>query len=574
MRSQPSRRRFLGATSATLLFGSVDGFDYRSKRREERNRRDQTLNPNLDVGAVYIPFLGDKWGKCIDHHPAIGQYSITETDVINHHVNQMLQNGISTVLFNFGANKRDFDRFLKFRKAKRTNDIAIEIFWVIHRIFQRNHDFAPFLKFVRDEMVSLPNYKTVNDRPVVNFWAPGYLALNEDATRRIENEWGGIDKLFNHIRNELTVDGNEPFLVGGIGSWAFEGFPNAIEQFGRQFDAITSWVGNPKAGYNPWERHRKKVGEIFRRSFWYAIENDLEFVPMVFPGFDDRPNDCWGDGRHVPRSPKHLAELFNLAKKYRTVDRTYVATWNGWPEGHQIEPGTFSGQDYGTAYLDVVKEAATSDLPPFRIESFVPVTLAFNKTVAEHEVNPDKSPENSRDLAFRCSELELLAADGKSVATYNVGQPAAEPHFTEGVYNTNQNDQRSTRWLGGPTTRTQMYFEHELVEKAAELRVRGVPITDDIAADVLVDRTEMDHLEFERNGWQNYLADLRATTTTATTPPTTSESVPTAKTTQQQAMAAEATTTTSVDSPGFGLLTGLGALTLGAGQYLASESDD
>ncbi|NEU58789.1 hypothetical protein [Halorussus sp. MSC15.2] len=522
---------------------------------------------------MYIPFLGDKWGECIDHHPAVGQYSITDTDVINKQIAQMQSSGISTVLFNFGASELDFKRFRKFRRADRTADITIEAFWVIGRIFQRNYELAPYLEFIRNEMISLPNYETIDGRPVVTFWAPGYIAVNEDPMTRIQAEWGGLEGLISKIRSELTVDGNEPFLVGDIGGRSVGGFSDAIKRLGQQFDAITSWVGSPDPGFNPWDRHRAKVEKTFRRSFWFAIANDIEFVPMVFPGFDDRSNSCWGGETHVPRSPQHLAELFNLAKKYRTVDRTYVATWNGWPEGHQIEPGTFSGQDYGTAYLDVVKEAATSDLPPFRIESFVPVTLAFNKTVAEHEVNPDKSPENSRDLAFRCSELELLAADGKSVATYNVGQPAAEPHFTEGVYNTNQNDQRSTRWLGGPTTRTQMYFEHELVEKAAELRVRGVPIADDIDADVLVDRTETDHLEFERNGWQNYLADLRATTTT---PPTTSELTPTAKTTQQQAMATEATTTTttSVDSPGFGLLTGLGALTLGAGQYLASESDD
>lgn len=56
---------------------------------KERNRRVQTSDPNLDIGAVYIPFLGGKWGKCIDHHPAVGQYSITDTDVINKQIAQM-----------------------------------------------------------------------------------------------------------------------------------------------------------------------------------------------------------------------------------------------------------------------------------------------------------------------------------------------------------------------------------------------------------------------------------------------------------------------------------------------------
>lgn len=584
-----NRRRFLEMASIGLLPGQEAVPD---NRRQIRADDTESRNSGLDIGAVYIPFLGDKWGKCIDHQPAVGQYDITNTDVINKQIAQMQGCGISTVLFNFGASELDFERFRSFRRAERSDEVAIEAFWVINRIFQRNYEFAPYLEFIRDEMVSLPNYETIDGRPVVTFWAPGYIAVKEAARKRIREEWGGLDELFSKIRTELTVDGNEPFLVGDIGGWGIDGFPKPIRRLGRQFDAITSWTGSPDPGLNPWDEHRRKVEESFRRSFWFAVSNDLEFVPMVFPGFDDRPNDCWGDGRHVPRSTGHLAELFELAFQYRTIDRTYVATWNGWPEGHQIEPGTFSGHDYGTAYLDVVNEAATSQLPPFRIESFVPVTLAFNRTVEESEVNPDKSGENSRDLAFRCSELELLTDHGETVATYNVGTPDSEPQFTEGAYHAVQNDRRSTRWLGGPTARTRMYFERDLVLKSAILRVRGLPITDDIAADVLVDGTRTDRLKFARDGWQDYVADLRATTPTDTTTATANRTtVSRSDTAGRSSTAADspgtthpkramttgestrAESTTSVDSPGFGFLAGLAALTLGAGRYLSERTD-
>ncbi|WP_158056416.1 glycoside hydrolase family 71/99 protein [Halorussus halophilus] len=593
---ETSRRRFLGTASAGVLLGTPKGQDPRTRGEQSPNERERAIDSNLDLGAVYIPFLGTKWDECIDHQPAVGQYDIEDSGVIDTQIAQMKQCGISTVLFNYGENERTFDRFRAFKDADRFANIDVEAFWAIGRIFERNLDFDRFVEFVAEEMIPLPNYKTIDGRPVVTFWSPGYLVANDDAKEQIRDEWGGLEGLFSTIRTELTVDGTEPFLVGDIGGWGVGGFPNDIETLGRQFDAITSWVASPDPGLNPWDEHREEVEESFRRSFWFAVENDLEFVPMVFPGFNDEPNSCWGDDRHVPRSPSHLAELFDLALKYRTTDRTYIATWNGWPEGHQIEPGTFDGHDYGTAYLDVVKDAATRTMPPFRIESFVPVTLSFDRTVEESEVNPDTSPEASRDLAFRCSELELLTADGDSVAAYNVGRREAEPQFTEGAYHTAQNDTRSTRWLGGPTSQTRLYFRRERIEEATELRVRGVPIANGIAADVLVDGTRTDSLGFERDGWQNYVADLRATTTaspataraTTTTQTRGSATEPGATTVPRESTGRTGTSSrgttpkprtdpassTSGDVPGFGALTAIASFgTMACLQYWRSDGE-
>lgn len=81
---------------------------------------------------------------------------------------------------------------------------------------------------------------------------------------------------------------------------------------------------------------------------------------MVFPGFDNRDNDRWGVDRYVPRDPSHLRQLIELAERYKTTDRINIATFNGWAEGHQIEPGSFRDEDYITEYLDVIRDSQLS----------------------------------------------------------------------------------------------------------------------------------------------------------------------------------------------------------------------
>ena len=59
--------------------------------------------------------------------------------------------------------------------------------------------------------------------------------------------------------------------------------------------------------------------------------------------------------RYLPRDPDRFKQLLQLADEYRTTDRATVC-YNDWIEGHTIEPGTFTGTEYGTEYLEVVKE--------------------------------------------------------------------------------------------------------------------------------------------------------------------------------------------------------------------------
>jgi len=76
---------------------------------------------------------------------------------------------------------------------------------------------------------------------------------------------------------------------------------------------------------------------------------------MVFLGFDDRGNQCWGGDRYIHRNVDRFGEMLTLADEYRTTNRIDIATWNDWAEGTHIEPGSFRGKDYETDYLEEIQ---------------------------------------------------------------------------------------------------------------------------------------------------------------------------------------------------------------------------
>lgn len=318
----------------------------------------------VDLGVVYIPFMGEKWNRCSSAGtPALGHYDDTyDTAVVDRQLEFLLDHGVSTLLFNFGEEGEDYRRFEAFLEADRAAEIDIECFYVVSQAMRRERDLERDFEFVREAFLSQPNYSTHDGRPVVTFWDVDYLAWGgtdqaKAVNDRIFEEWGSYEAFVGWIRDQLTVSGVEPYLVGDFHLHAIGGMPEEFDRLNRQFDAATNWTGKLRAGETvPWEEAREHVRVGYEATRDWAEANGMDFAPMVFPGFDDRHNSCWGADRHVLRSPDHLRELLGLADEYRTTDRVNVATFNDWMEGHQIEPGTFRGEDYGTAYLEVLQE--------------------------------------------------------------------------------------------------------------------------------------------------------------------------------------------------------------------------
>lgn len=336
---------------------------------------------DLSAGAVYIPFMGgpgdqSKWPDCAVGEPEVGQYSHEESDfeekgrsATNSHIEQMQNHDISRVMFNFGEEAEDYERLRNFKSVEKFGEIEIECYYVISQAMRRERDFKQDFEFVRENFLTEDNYTTFDGRPVVQFWDVGYLTWggNEQARQvknRIEEEWG-FGGFVDYIREELTVGGTDPFLVGDfhdLGQIYSEGNASEemLEMF-RKFDAASTWTGrNPYNETIEWEEALAHVESNFEGYRNLISEYNMEFIPTTFPGFDDRANECWGGDRHLPRDSERFRTVLNLANEYRTTEFINIATWNDWNEGHQIEPGSHMGEEYGTEYLEVVADFAST----------------------------------------------------------------------------------------------------------------------------------------------------------------------------------------------------------------------
>lgn len=328
----------------------------------------------LDIGVNYLLWAGDKFGKCIDQAtPTIGRYNDPiAPETTSKHIDQMQGHGITNVLMNFNGTEGDRQSAEQFFRSQLANDIGVRPIYSIkdyrwgpdNQDIDWKNDLVPNdMGFIRNNFLERDEVFEYEGRPVFNIWNASYFPWDDTYHNRIIEGWGGYENFTDDIRNHLQVNGKDPFIIGGVtGGGAEDAFQKSnprVPRFLKNLDATTSWVAGGAWGKDnqaTWDEVLPWLEGEYQGHREFAKKHDMEFVPMVFPGFDDRMNICWGQDRLTPRSQNHFKELLALADEYRTTNMIDIATWNDWTEGTQIEPGSFRGTDYGTEYLDIVQE--------------------------------------------------------------------------------------------------------------------------------------------------------------------------------------------------------------------------
>lgn len=348
----------------------------------------------LSFGTVYQPYFAFELmdsgfeSKVPDNCkggrvPTIGQYERPLSfEVFNRHIDQMTGHGIDRVMIEFLGNVTGYhDK--RFLESELIDQIQIEPFYTAPANLWREGNpstvesyrddlVQPHMTFMRDNILSKDNVTTYDGRPVLQMWNPALWAL-DDVYDRIIEEWGNYDNFFDNIRSLLTVNGEDPFFVGGTNWWGHGGYPGGRQaELTMQFDATTTWlIGEPlHDGFESQEGTLSWVEENWEGHREFTDSHGMEFIPMVFPGFNERTADgeaCENTpGRRVPRSPKFFRQMLELADEYRTTDMVNNSVYNNWTEATHIEPGIFEpgpfdGEDYGTEYLEIVKEFQQPD---------------------------------------------------------------------------------------------------------------------------------------------------------------------------------------------------------------------
>jgi len=120
-----------------------------------------------------------------------------------------------------------------------------------------------------------------------------------------------------------------------------------------------------------------------------------------------------------------------------------------------------TGEDYETVLVD-------EELQPAQHA----VTVEWGESYVPADDEDSSNPEDDRTLSFNCREL-VLERDGEALATYDIGVFEDEPRRLEGTYSPEEHDGVIRRWFGGPSHRTVIGFEDDLLVEADALRFRG-----------------------------------------------------------------------------------------------------
>ena len=326
---------------------------------------------DIEIGTVYLPWFDHvgRWDECTDAEPEVGRYTNRDHEAVSYHADSMEWAGISRLMVNFSV-PEGAEPFLERMEQGLPGELPVEVYleFTGRRYWENKdiEDFAEGLDFVRDNFFSYENYATRDGKPIVSFWDARWLTwggseVSAQAKNTIEDTFSHFGEFVEFMRDRLSENGQEPYLIGGMGDHGKvydEGFATeeAID-LASAFDAVSNWTGKLESGSKvSQEDHFNYMKSNFEGYNLFKEEYGTEFAPMVLPGFDDRSNDCWGEDRYVQRSTDYFRELLDLADDYRTINRINIATWNDWPEGTVLEPGILRGNDHGTDYLEVLQE--------------------------------------------------------------------------------------------------------------------------------------------------------------------------------------------------------------------------
>jgi hypothetical protein len=391
-------------------------------------------------------------------------------------------------------------------------------------------------------MLTLENYNRYEGRPVVQLWAAGALYWDDEINAELTETYGSPESFIRWFRDQLTVGNTEPYLICN------DPHPGDRPVFAAEFDGFTDWFGGLHGRRYSWEEFTDTKYSNGLYAHLYAEHEGVDFIPMAVAGFDD--SVASGEFRGVvPKSPANLTEmLFDFSDTFRTRNRINIATFNDWMEGHQLEPGQMEGIEYGTAYLERVKEyayakmGATRDCRAMSVRNektgicdqrgakptpweFAPLELRFNKGVGE--------PGYVR--SFRLDELELYDGDARSLARFENIQGVGDTLtsfedaavISAGGFWADSDEDHSWVWLGSglnvatihiPT----IHIPSAILSEAVSGRIRGKPERPDISASVVVAGNVTAQLEFTDVGAEDYHFPL---TTSGSSEPSGSASV-------------------------------------------------
>jgi lysophospholipase L1-like esterase len=353
---------------------------------------------DYEVGVYYFPRWYEKknWEVLLsfpERKPLLGWYVDLAPEVADWHISWCAASGISFFIYDWywEQGRRQLYGALEegYLHAQYRPHLRFCLLWANHNRpnTHSREDLLEVTRFWIEHYFRLPEYYTIDGRPVVVIFAPN----------NIVHDLGGeeaVREAFQAMREECRARGIPPIYLVACGP----GGERTQESFAAQgYDASSGYnypgisgKGSTGDGY---EAQIEGYLELWEQA---AGADALPHIPVLSGGWDSRP---WHGARARVR-PGRTPELFRRhcldAKRFldnvspRNKRVLFIEAWNEWGEGSYIEPHAEFEFDYLHAIRDVFTKGESEWQP--LLPSDVGLSVPLVRGVEQPTVEPTDPP--------------------------------------------------------------------------------------------------------------------------------------------------------------------------------------
>ena len=311
---------------------------------------------NVLVGASYHPWWENPcrgfchWGELgADYSkgttplgtPLLGLYNSNDPSVISKHIDWATGYGIDSFWCSYNGSNVADERMAPIMANALVKDIKIALLYeTAIALGGPNEDLSHVdlndastyslleyhFRSMASRYFSHPSYLKIDGRPVVYIYASSQIG-------------GDISTPIRKLRESVRqIAGFDMYLIGDEMHLYESPKMNRL----KPFDAITSYSHTNSA-----ETRSQREYAVWQNA---ARSADIELIPPVSPGYDDR-NLCKLGVRkgcsYAPKSPQGLAARLETALQFVGRDRMLmIVSWDEWAENSFVEPTVEDGFKY------------------------------------------------------------------------------------------------------------------------------------------------------------------------------------------------------------------------------------
>lgn len=309
------------------------------------------ITENVIVGAFYKNYVAADWAKKYTYKPQLGEYNSVIPATMAQHRIWADAGGID--YFTFIWNGTSSDPLLTNFITGRNEAIKMVINYNTAHLSASNSSplVGAKLTTMLNEFKSFATthfnkdyYFKIDGNPVIMITP---INLSSSAAASID-----YSTVIPALRADLTLAGITPFIIAEISSgWLPSQRYSTVLKF---FDAVvlSNWTCNGNYGYDRSVFYPAFTDQSFKNWSDSTKVWGNNFVPCIYPGFDDKVMTPASKNFNLLRSAQFYTDNCNVAKRNMGNKRiVMINSWNDFQFGTTIEPTT----EYGTDYLDITK---------------------------------------------------------------------------------------------------------------------------------------------------------------------------------------------------------------------------